>query len=155
MSFDRGLSIGLFVFSSYALYLAITMPQTAIRQTVGPEVFPIGLTLCLMAASVGLFVHTSRTKEVKTRSSELPEGVERMDFKTQLMVLAGLPVYIFALEPLGYILATSALCIYEAMVFEAKYWLRNVLSGLAFSLGVYAIFVNLLDVMLPKGLLGW
>lgn len=155
MSFDRGLSIGLFFFSSWALYLSITMPKTAIRQTIGPEVFPIGLSLCLMLASVALFYRTLRVRAEKAGVGELPEGVDREDRKTQLLVVLGILVYIFALEPLGYILSTSILCIYEASVFEARYWLRNAVAGLAFTVGVYAVFVNLLDVMLPKGLLGW
>ncbi|MGE5619501.1 MAG: tripartite tricarboxylate transporter TctB family protein [Sphingomonadaceae bacterium] len=155
MSFDRGLSIGLFFFSSWALYLAITMEKTAIRQTVGPEVFPIGLTVCMLLASVALFIRTTRVKEAEAGSGELPEGVEREDRRTQFLVLLGIAAYVFALEPLGYILATALLCIYETAMFEAKHWLRNLLSGVGFSVGIYLIFVNVLDVMLPKGLLGW
>lgn len=155
MSFDRGLSIGMFFFSSWALYLATTMEKTAIRQTVGPEVFPIGLTICMMLASVALFFRSTRERETRAGSGELPEGVEKEDRKTQLLVLLGIAAYIFALEPLGYILATALLCIYETAMFEAKHWLRNLLSGVGFSVGIYVTFVNVLDVMLPKGLLGW
>lgn len=154
MSFDRGLSIGLFLFSSWALYLSITMPKTAIRQTVGPEVFPIVISLCLMLVSVALFVKTTREKAASARRSELPEG-EREDRRTQALALLGIGVYVFAMEPLGYILATSLLCIYEAAVFETGHWVRNVLSGIGFGVVVYAIFVTFLDVLLPKGILGW
>jgi len=154
MSFDRGLSIGLFLFSSWALYLSITMPKTAIRQTVGPEVFPIVISLCLMLVSVALFVKTTREKAASARRSELPEG-EREDRRTQALALIGIGVYVFAMEPLGYILATSLLCIYEAAVFETGHWVRNVLSGIGFGVVVYAIFVTFLDVLLPKGILGW
>ncbi|HEX2922741.1 MAG TPA: tripartite tricarboxylate transporter TctB family protein, partial [Chloroflexota bacterium] len=129
MSFDRGLSFGLFIFSSWALYLSITMPKTAIRQTVGPEVFPIVISVCLMATSVALFVKTVREKAVKARHSELPEGVSE-DRLTQALALLGVGVYIFAMEPLGYIVSTSMLCIYEAAVFESGHWLRNVASGI-------------------------
>ena len=154
MSFDRGLSIGLFLFSSWALYLSITMPKTAIRQTVGPEVFPIVISLCLMLVSVALFVKTTREKAASARRSELPEG-EREDRRTQALALIGIGVYVFAMEPLGYILATSLLCIYEAAVFETGHWVRNVLSGIGFGVVVFAIFVTFLDVLLPKGILGW
>jgi putative tricarboxylic transport membrane protein len=154
MSFDRGLSIGLFLFSSWALYLSMTMPKTAIRQTVGPEVFPMVISACLMAASVALFVKTTREKATRIRHSELPEG-EKEDRLTQGLALLGVAVYVFALEPLGYIVATSLLGIYETAVFETGHWVRNVLSGVGFSVVVYACFVNFLDVMLPKGILGW
>lgn len=154
MSFDRGLSIGLFLFGSWALYLAITMPKTAIRQTVGPEVFPIILAVCVMAAAVALFIKTLKEAPLLTRRSELPEG-EKEDRRTQFLALLGIGVYVIALEPLGYILATAILTIYEAAVFEAGHWVRNVLSGIGFSLGVYAIFVNFLNIVLPRGLFGW
>ncbi len=154
MSFDRGLSIGLFLFSSWALYLSITMPKTAIRQTVGPEVFPIVIAVCLMLTAVALFVKTTREQALRAHRSELAEG-EKEDRLTQGLALLGIGVYIFAMEPLGYVVSTSLLCIYEAAVFETGHWVRNVLSGIGFSVAVYAIFVNFLDVMLPKGLIGW
>ncbi|HEX2986951.1 MAG TPA: tripartite tricarboxylate transporter TctB family protein [Chloroflexota bacterium] len=154
MSFDRGLSIGLFLFSSWALYLSITMPKTAIRQTVGPEVFPIVISFCMILAAVALFVKTVREKATKVRHSELPEGVGE-DRLTQGLALLGIGVYIFAMEPLGYIVSTALLCIYETAVFETGHWVRNVASGVGFSVVVYATFVSFLDVMLPKGILGW
>lgn len=151
MSFDRGLSIGLLFFSLWALYLSITIEKTAIRQTIGPEVFPIGISVLLMLASVVLFVRSLRVKEERAGASELPEGVEKEDRKTQLLVLLGVAVYVFTLEPLGYVMATFLLCFYETAVFEARHWMRNVLSGAAFSIGVYYVFVYLLNVLLPKG----
>ncbi len=154
MGFDRGLSIGLFLFSSWALYLSITMPKTAIRQTVGPEVFPVVLSICLIMVSVALFVKTTREKALRAHRSELPDG-EREDRRTQVLALLGVGVYVFAMEPLGYIVSTSLLCIYEAAVFETGHWVRNVLSGIGFSVVVYATFVNFLNVLLPKGILGW
>ena len=154
MSFDRGLSIGLFLFSSWALYLAITMPKTAIRQTVGPEVFPIIISICLMAVSVALFVKTTREQAAGAHRSELPDGMGE-DRRTQALALLGIGVYVFAMEPLGYIVSTALLCIYEAAVFEMGHWVRNVVSGIGFSVLVYACFVNFLDVRLPIGLLGW
>lgn len=151
MTFDRGLSIGLFFFSLWALYLSITIEKTAIRQTIGPEVFPIGISLLLTLAAVGLFVRSLRVKETRAGTSELPEGVEKEDRKTQLLVLLGVVLYVFALEPLGYVLATFLLCFYETAVFEARHWVRNLVSAGIFSVGVYYTFVYLLDVLLPQG----
>lgn len=151
MTFDRGLSIGLFFFSLWALYLSITIEKTAIRQTIGPEVFPIGISIILMLASVGLFVRSFRVGEGRAGSPELPEGVEKEDRKTQLLVLLGIVVYIFALEPLGYVISTFLLCFYETAVFEARHWVRNILSSAGFSIGVYYVFVYILDVLLPTG----
>lgn len=154
MSFDRGLSIGLFLFSSWALYLSITIPKTAIRQTVGPEVFPIIISICLMLTAITLFVKTMKEEAVRAHRSELPHGVGE-DRRTQVLALLGIGVYVFAMEPLGYIVSTALLCIYEAAVFETGHWVRNVLSGVGFSVVVYALFVNVLGVLLPRGPIGW
>jgi len=155
VSFDRGVSIGLFLFCSWVLYLALNFKATAVRQVVGPEVIPIGIVLCLMAASVALFVRTLRSASVEGGQVVLPEGVQREDRKTQLLVILGILVYIFALEPLGYIVATTALCIYETAVLEAGHWVRTILSGVAYSVAIYTLFVRFLEIMLPVGLLGW
>ncbi len=155
MTFDRGLSIGLFLFSGWVLYLSTTIPRTAIRQTVGPEVMTVGIGLCLMLASVALFIRTLRVGAVKSGLGIFPEGVEREDRVTQALILLGIVAYMFLLEPLGFIVATSLLCIYVATLFEARKWIRNVLVGVGFSVAVYAMFVNLLEVLLPTGILGW
>ena len=155
MTFDRGLSIGLFLFSSWVLYLSITIPKTAIRQTVGPEVMPIGVAIALMLSSVALYFRSLRVEVAKPASATLPEGVEQEDRMTQGLVLLGIVAYMFLLEPLGFIVATSLFCIYEASMFEPGRWIRNSLSGVGFSVAVYALFVNFLEVLLPTGILGW
>ena len=40
-------------------------------------------------------------------------------------------------------------------VFETGHWLRNVLSGVGYSVAIYTLFVRFLEVLLPVGLLGW
>ncbi len=153
MKFDRGTAIALFLLACGTLYLSLTMSKSAIRQTVGPEVFPAILSLLIMAGAVALFVRTFRLREVAGKVPSALEGVKDVDLRTQVLVILGMAVYIVVLEPLGYIIATALLCTYEAFMFDAKHWLRNVLSGLAFAVVVYFSFVNVLNVLLPKGIL--
>jgi len=154
MSFDRGASLGLFLFGAGALYLSMNIPKTAIRQTVGPEVMPAGIALALMLASVVLFIQSFGAQRATAQGGELPEGI-REDRRTQGLVLLGMAIYLVVFEPLGYVVSTALLCIYETAVFQTGHWVRNVLSGVGFAVVVYTIFVKLLEVLLPVGILGW
>ncbi len=155
MRFDRGVSIGLFLFSLWVVYLSVTIHKVAFRQVVGPEVMPIGIALALMVASVLLFRQTLVAHGANVTSGELTGKELKEDRSTQGLVILGIVVYIFALEPLGYVISTALLCIYETAVFEPKHWVRNILVGIAFAVVVYTIFVKFLAVLLPVGLLGW
>ncbi|MDI6754197.1 MAG: tripartite tricarboxylate transporter TctB family protein [Thermodesulfobacteriota bacterium] len=55
---------------------------------------------------------------------------------------------------LGFILSTTFLIIYQAWILEARQWLRNIILGAFFSTAVYFIFVRLLNILLPAGILG-
>jgi putative tricarboxylic transport membrane protein len=155
MSFDRGVSVGLFVMAGWMIYMAISMPKAAFRQSVGPEVVPIGIALGLMLASVLLFRATLKAGTTNVATVDVPHQSIGEDRVTQLLVILGLVAYVIALEPLGYLVSTALLCIYEAAVFEPKHWVRNILSGVLFATVVYTLFTNVLEVMLPVGILGW
>ena len=70
------------------------------------------------------------------------------------LILLALFIYAVILEPVGFIICTSLLVIYQARVLERGRWIRNIVIGLVFSIGVYFIFVKVLNVMLPAGVLG-
>lgn len=151
MSVDRKTAIGIFVLSLGVLYLSINIPKTAIRQTVGPEVVPIGLSLALMISAAILYARPARAVAAGSEPAEF----EHEDRLPQALVLLGVVGYMFLLEPLGFIVATAGFCIYESTVLDPRRWIRNVLASIGFSLAVYAMFVNLLEIMLPVGILGW
>ena len=62
--------------------------------------------------------------------------------------------YIALLEPLGYLLATTAFIALEARLLGSRRWGRDVLAALAVAVSVYALFSLLLGLRLPGGLLG-
>ena len=163
MKFDRGVAIGLFMLSLWVAYISLNITKAAFRQVVGPEVVPLGIAGGLMVASVLLFRSTlqpqpatSSSDEVPQRPVELlPEQSVSEDRVTQGLVILGIAAYIVVLEPLGYVVSTALLVTYEAAVFESKYWVRNIASGVLFSVAVYTLFVRFLEVLLPVGILGW
>lgn len=155
MSFDRKLSVILFVFSAWTLYVSLTTPTSAIPQRIGPEVMPAIVSVGLMLSAVALYVRSMRLEAVAHASGTSGEAVEQEDRVTQVLVVLGLIAYIALFERLGFVVATALFCIYEASVLEAKYWVRNVTAGVVFSVAVYTLFVRVLEVMLPVGVLGW
>lgn len=62
--------------------------------------------------------------------------------------------YIALLEPLGYLLATTAFIALEARLLGSRRWGRDLLAALAVTVTVYALFSLLLGLRLPAGLLG-
>ena len=62
--------------------------------------------------------------------------------------------YIVLLEPLGYLLATTAFIALEARLLGSRRWGRDLLAALAVTVSVYVLFSLLLGLRLPAGLLG-
>ncbi len=134
-------------------------PKANIPQAVGPEVMPIGILVLLIVNAFVLFAQAVYGKG-RPPSSAAPEGGASSSepwlkkYQAVLLVLGGLIVYGFILVPIGFILATTLLIIYEARLLQPGKWIRNGMVGLGVGVGVYLIFVKLLNVMLPAGILG-
>jgi putative tricarboxylic transport membrane protein len=136
-----------------AAYLAgafmINEPSTS-YSAVGPRFFPILIGVGMILSGVWLGVQTWRKQRAGTTFTDL----EEIDWRTWGAAALILLVYIFALAPLGYVIATSAFLFLEACVFGSKAWLRDVIVSVGISLLVYVFFNGLLKIGLPAGVLG-
>ncbi len=143
----------------FLIVVELETPKANIPQAVGPEVMPIGILILLIINAVALFVRGISVK-VKPISLAGGEGVDpsrsswREKYQAVFLVLLGLVVYGFVVVPVGFILATTFLVIFEARVLQPGRWIRNVIIGFGFSTGVYITFVKLLNVTLPVGIFG-
>ncbi|MGH8878116.1 MAG: tripartite tricarboxylate transporter TctB family protein [Stackebrandtia sp.] len=73
-----------------------------------------------------------------------------------VLVVAALVVYVFALEPIGFIFATSLFFIAIAAIFGSRSWIRDSIVGILLSVGIYYLFTQALYLVLPSGeLLPW
>jgi putative tricarboxylic transport membrane protein len=119
----------------------------------GPGFFPFVLALLGVVLSVALVLRAGHASGSDTPPAEnlLPS---RTALRSVLVVTAALTGVTFALEPLGYRLTVAAFCLVLLPTLGA----RNILVVGAFvvaaSIGVYALFSDLLKVPLPIGLLG-
>ena len=68
------------------------------------------------------------------------------------LILAALLVYAFALEPVGYPLATAVVFVVLARILGSRALVRDVVAGLVLGFGLFTAFTQYLGVSLPAGL---
>jgi len=143
----------------FLIIVELDTPKANIPQTVGPEVMPIGVLMLLIVNAVFLFLQSTSGKRAAISSASVespapPSQPWLKKYRGIILVLLGLTIYGFILAPLGFILATSFLIIYEARILQPGKWVRNVVLGVGSAAVVYFTFVKFLNVMLPAGILG-
>lgn len=159
LRFDPLLALASIPIAAFLIYVELETPKANIPQAVGPEVMPIGILLLLIINAAALFAQAVYGKG-RVPSPASPEaGAQTSEprlkkYRAVLLVLAGLIVYGIILVPVGFILATAFLIIYEARLLQPGKWVRNAAVGFGVGAGVYLIFVKLLNVMLPAGIFG-
>jgi putative tricarboxylic transport membrane protein len=112
----------------------------------GPGFFPICTGAGLVVLSVVLLIRPT----VKTTIRDLFPLWDK--FKPVIEVQLVLVLYAFLLEPLGFILSTSALFLVLLQYHERSNWFFAVLLSVVSTSGSYWLFSKLFDVPLPKGL---
>jgi putative tricarboxylic transport membrane protein len=157
--FDPLLALVSIPVAVFLIFVELETPKANIPQAVGPEVMPIGILLLLVVNAFVLFVQAVYGKgKPPAAAAPIAAGASSESwvkkYQAVLLVLAGLIFYGLILVPIGFILATTFLIIYEARLLQPGKWFRNAGVGIGVSVGVYLIFVKLLNVMLPAGILG-
>ena len=143
----------------FLIIVELDTPVANIPQTVGPAAMPIGVLVLLMVNAIFLFQQSTSGKRASVSSVAVDAPAPSPQswlkkYRGIILVILGLMVYGFILVPVGFILATSFLIIYEARVLQPGRWIRNVILGVGSSALAYFTFVKLLNVMLPAGILG-
>ena len=122
--------------------------------TLGPGFFPLLLGIALIALIILLLIKT--TLATKDHTLSLPQGFfpSRSGLLKLLCLIGALAVYVWTLQPLGYLLSTLFFLCVLFLAWEPKR------PGFAITVSVgtvfcsYVLFELLLKVQLPKGLLG-
>ena len=142
---DRALAVSLFIFGSGYLALTFLIPEpSGGYAAIGPRAFPIMIGLALIGCSIWIGVGPSRSQAKKT-------PVDWWLFSLSALTFLA---YILLLEPLGYLLATVALIALESRLLGSRNWLHNLIVSCVITASVYGIFSFLLEIPLPKGLIG-
>ena len=160
ISFDSLVAIFTIPIAIFLIIVAYETPRATIPQAVGPHVWPIVLLVLLIIGATILFFNAISVE----KKALPPTGISQTKTDINLfrrpgtvtfLILFALFIYALILQPVGFIICTSLLVIYVARVLEEGHWMRNILIGLTFSIGIYYIFTKVLNVMLPVGVLGW
>lgn len=151
MSKSHGyIGAGLFgaLLSAGYLRMTLDLPMGEMDQP-GAGVFPLLVAGILCFASVSAIWEGWRNRKTTTRL-DLPEGEDRL----RLFKLIGLlAIYFLAIPWLSFLLSSVIFCTLLIRLLSALTWTRASLYALIMSGAVYLIFIFLLKVPMPAGVL--
>jgi putative tricarboxylic transport membrane protein len=134
------------------LFVVGALQQGLMRKGVpGPGFLPFFSGLALIFVSLFVLVPALTQREKDKSSDFFPE---RDSFRKLLLALIALFAFGVALEYGGYLLTTFLFMFFIARLMEPKAWRTTALLALLTAVLSYLLFVVLLEVQLPKGLLG-
>jgi putative tricarboxylic transport membrane protein len=151
---DIILAIGIIAVSAVYLRAALNLPQLAIGDPLGPQIFPILIAVGLALSGGLLLIEQLRKKSSTVPAEEIPQ---RHSSRYEYLLLAAIVVwtaaYYAAFEPVGYIAATLIYLFGLLCVFQRGRWILNLVYAGAFTAAVYLLFGHVLHVVLPAGIL--
>jgi putative tricarboxylic transport membrane protein len=151
MKSDRILAPSLFVLGSGYLVLTFLIPEpSGGYAAIGPRAFPVVVGIALVACS--LWIGVSR----RIGASQTNALAKDIPVRWRFFALSALTflAYILLLEPIGYVLATVGVITLESRLLGSRSWARNLAVGCAITASIYGVFNLLLDIPLPRGVLG-
>jgi len=134
------------------LYATAQIPTLEIGDPLGPKAFPILLGIALIAAAILLFVETLK-KNRAPRAAAPRESLRHLWFVGGVTLWTAL--YFGVFDRAGYLVATAIYLGALMAVFNPGKWLANTLTSVLFAVGSYVLFVKILGVVLPTGILSF
>ena len=141
MGFDRYASI-LFIALGVALFFySQTLTSSFTGTSIGPKELPLFLAVALVITAVINLVAAFRVKS--------PGGKKGLDNWKFLIMVGLLLLYVFLLEPLGYVISTFLFLMAAFQTMERGGYLKSALIAGAFSGGIYLLYVKVALGVLP------
>lgn len=145
--------IGGFFFLGVGIFFAVYARSVDIgtMEEPGPGFLPLwgGILLTIMSA---ILLGKSFLRKFEQGEAFFPEPDS---WKRVGMVVASLILYNLLLAPLGFILVTFLFVAFLVRCVFPQTWLRTALTAALSTAGAQFVFVNLLEIHFPKGLLGF
>ena len=132
----------------FLLYHAFQIKPAAGFVVVGPEVFPVIISLWLIGTGLVLALRTTLIPDWDMAYHSTEEGLAT-HWATVWAVGGLLVVYAFTLGPLGYIVATAIFVPACSRALGSQHLVRDAVVGLAVALVVYFFFTEVLEIRLP------
>ncbi|MFC0274612.1 tripartite tricarboxylate transporter TctB family protein [Metabacillus herbersteinensis] len=140
--FDRYTGILFFAVGLMFVIESLKLSQSAYGSVIGPNIFPMSLGSVLILLSTRLVYETFRYVDVNKNSAKL-------DYKRLVIILVAAILYAALLETLGYVITTFLFLLVGFQTMEkGRLWVSFLIAG-CFSIGVYYLFVVILQGTLP------
>lgn len=141
-TFDRYASIIFFVLGLSIFIYSQTLTKASFGSSIGPSAMPSFLSVILMILSViGLISAIKNKSESKKQ--------EKLDYKSFLTILGALILYVFLMEPLGYVISTFMFLFVSFQVMKKGDYLKAGIIAFVFAAGVYYLYVVIAKGSLP------
>ncbi len=146
-----GLAIGLGLIAIAAI-IGLDTSQMQVPPTyarVGPQIFPVVITIGLTLAGAALMWNALRGR---ANGDEFSAN-EETDWKAVALIGAGLVAHMNLLRPLGFVPAGIVLFLCVTIAFGSRRYLRDLAVGAVLVLAAYVGFTRGLGLQLPPGIL--
>ena len=137
---------------SVAILVAVTaIPGRGGYGTSGPRFVPLIVAIGLIALSAAFLLRTWVRPDIELAERSAEEDAAT-NWATPGLIMVALVVYAFALEPVGYPVATALVFVSLARILGSRALVRDVLAGLVLGFGLFTAFTQYLGVSLPAGI---
>jgi putative tricarboxylic transport membrane protein len=140
---------GLLLSLGYGQQAWTTLPMGKIRQP-GAAVFPLIVAALMAVSSLMILFEEMRSRNSEEGPLGLPSGA---GLHRLLGVVASLVGYVVMAYLVGHLIGSVLLSLALVHLINPGSWVRTVVIGLAISLSTYGLFVSILGVPLPRGVL--
>ncbi|MFM8678088.1 MAG: tripartite tricarboxylate transporter TctB family protein [Alphaproteobacteria bacterium] len=144
---EASVAVAVLALAALIIWQAGTIP-TPLYAQLGPRVAPyiVGAGLAVLGAAL-LAAALSRRWQAE------PEEEGAPDLPALAWLAGGLVLNVLLIQPLGFIVASTALFAFVARGFGSTRWLRNAAIGLAIALLAYLGFEKVLGIHVGAGIL--
>lgn len=152
---DMIIAIFFIILSFCMIILAKQLPKSAVME-IGPDFMPIVIGILTLVLSLILFIISVR--EYIKFGDAIPECKECFDYKSVLFSFLSIFVYIFALQPIGFIISTIIYLPVQMLILAPADKRRKkdifmlCIISVIFSLAVFILFRYGFKIILPTGI---
>ena len=137
---------------SVAILIGVTaIPGRGGYGTSGPRFVPLIVAIGLITLSAAFLLRTWVRPDIELAERSADEDAAT-HWATPGLIMLALVVYAFALEPVGYPVATTLVFVSLARILGSRALVRDVLAGLVLGFGLFTAFTQYLGVSLPAGI---
>jgi putative tricarboxylic transport membrane protein len=146
----RWVALIIVLFGIGYLWAGLQIRETTTYSAVGPRVVPNALGIGIILSGIWLFLLPGAPP-----APESPETLP-LDWLSVGLMAGAVVCYILVFRPLGYIISTALVTLAGAQLLgDRTHLLRDSIISVALAVSVAFVFGRLLNIDLPRGLLGF